>query len=126
MSWHIIAAFLCREAYNVMFPLAATFREARRQRGLSQEALGKTLKIPQAHVSAMEAGGVDVRASTLTAWARALGLELLVVPREIVPAVQYLQKEMSAPARDPERASPPLYEATETDLDNDDQPAPRP
>jgi transcriptional regulator with XRE-family HTH domain len=108
----------------MMFPLAATFREARRQRGLTQQALGKMLKIPQAHVSAMEAGSVDVRASTLTAWARALGFELLVVPREVVPAVQYLQKEMSTPTRDPERPSPPLYQETETD--NDDEPTPRP
>jgi HTH-type transcriptional regulator / antitoxin HipB len=107
-----------------IFPLAATFQKARRQRGLTQDSLGKILKIPQAHVSGMEAGNVDVRASTLLAWARALGLEILVVPREIVPAVQFLKKEMTTPGRDTERPSPSLYETTETD--NDDESAPRP
>jgi transcriptional regulator with XRE-family HTH domain len=118
-----------KEAYNMSdFPLAALLREARSKQGLTQKALGHRLKIPQAHISAMEAGTIDVRASTLTAWARALGLELLLLPREVVPAVQFLKKEMAKPAPNTARPSQPLYGSTETDEDDEEEntPTPRP
>ncbi|MGM4963000.1 helix-turn-helix domain-containing protein [Tardiphaga sp. 1201_B9_N1_1] len=108
------------------FPLAQTLRDARRKQGLTQEALGNRLRIPQTHVSAMEAGTVDVRASTLIAWTRALGLELLLLPREVVPAVQFLKKEMAKPEPNTARPSQPLYGSTEMDEDEEDEPAPRP
>ena len=68
--------------------LAGTLKNARRAKGLSQRALGKMAAIPQGHVSKIEAGAVDLRVSSLVELARALDLELMLVPRKTVPAVQ--------------------------------------
>ena len=105
-----------------MLPLFQTLKQARLQQKLSQVNLGRKLKIPQNHISAMEAGKVDVRASTLVSWARAVGLELLVVPRQLAPAIGHLKREMSSPAEYAEASPPALYEVTETD--DDDEPSP--
>jgi HTH-type transcriptional regulator / antitoxin HipB len=108
-----------------MTEIFKALKEARLRQMLSQQNLGRKLKIPQNHISAMEAGKVDVRTSTLISWARAVGLELLIVPREVVPAIEYLKKEVSNSAGDPEGPPPALYEVTETD-DDDDPSTPRP
>jgi transcriptional regulator with XRE-family HTH domain len=109
-----------------MLPLFQILKQARLQQKLSQEILGRKLKIPQNHISAMEAGKVDVRASTLTAWARAVGFELLVVPREVVPAIEHLKKEMSSSTGNTEAPPTALYEVTETDDDDDEPSSPHP
>ncbi|NEU98877.1 helix-turn-helix domain-containing protein [Bradyrhizobium uaiense] len=99
-----------------MTALFKTLKRARLQLGLSQESLGRKLKIPQNHISAMESGKVDVRASTLTSWARAVGLELLIVPRVVVPAVEHLKKRMTNSTGEIEEGpAPALYEVTEVD-----------
>ncbi|AGA34942.1 hypothetical protein TVNIR_3305 [Thioalkalivibrio nitratireducens DSM 14787] len=49
--------------------------------------------IPQAQISRIEAGTVDLRVSSLVALAHALDLELALVPRKAVPAVRALTKE---------------------------------
>jgi len=108
-----------------MLPFIQALKKARIRQKLSQESLGRKLKLPQNHISAMEAGKVDVRTSTLVSWARAVGLELLVVPREVAPAVEHLKKEMSSSATNTETSPPALYEVTETD-EGDDPSPPRP
>lgn len=47
--------------------------------------------IPQSHISKIEHGQVDLQSSTLVELARALDLELMLVPRALVPAFQTLQ-----------------------------------
>ena len=56
--------------------------------GLSQRDLSTKSGVPQAQISKFENGTVDLRLSSLVALFRALGLELELVPRKSVPAVQ--------------------------------------
>ena len=44
--------------------------------------------MPQAHISKIENAAVDLKLSSLVELARVLGLELMLVPRRLVPAVQ--------------------------------------
>ena len=67
--------------------IALTLKNARQARGLSQRALGAKAGIPQSHISKIENGTVDLRVSSLVELARVLGLELVLVPRKVVPAV---------------------------------------
>lgn len=68
--------------------IADTLKSAREARGLSQRALGKTVGLPQSHVSKIEGGAVDLKLSSLVELARALDLDVVLVPRKFVPAVQ--------------------------------------
>lgn len=63
-------------------------KAAREDKGLSQRALAKIAGVPQSHISKIETAGVDLRVSSLTEMARALDLELELVPRKAVPAVK--------------------------------------
>jgi transcriptional regulator with XRE-family HTH domain len=68
--------------------IATTLKAAREAKGLSQRALSQAAGVPQGHISKIENGAVDLRLSSLIALARALDLELTLVPRKTVPAVQ--------------------------------------
>ena len=68
--------------------IATTLKTAREAQGLSQRALGRSAGVPQGHISNIEKGAVDLRLSSLIALARALDLELTLVPRRTVSAVQ--------------------------------------
>ncbi|MCX2975402.1 XRE family transcriptional regulator [Halieaceae bacterium IMCC8485] len=68
--------------------IARIIRTAREAKGLSQRALAKIAGVPQSHISKIENAGVDLRVSSLTQIARALDLELALVPRKAVPAVK--------------------------------------
>ncbi len=67
--------------------ISRTIKAARRAKGLSQLALAKTAGMPQSHISRIENAAVDLRLSSLTEIARALDLELTLVPRKTIPAV---------------------------------------
>ena len=82
-------------------PIIGTLIAARLRAGLSQSALGAKVGLAQSHVSKIERGAVDVQTSSLVELARALGLELMLVPAQLVPAVQALEREA---APDPRRA----------------------
>ena len=90
-----------------------TLRDSRKKAGLTQARLGKMLGLPQAHISAMESGRIDIRASTLVEWSRAVGAELLVVPRILVPTIRYLERGPTG------GETPALYETTELDDESD-------
>jgi transcriptional regulator with XRE-family HTH domain len=68
---------------------AHALRSAREHAGLSQAEIGTKMGGSQAHVSKIEAGA-DVRISTLANMARVLGFELMLVPNQLVPAVDAL------------------------------------
>lgn len=62
-------------------------KSARETKGLSQRALSTRTGVPQSHISKIENGSADIRLSSLIELARALELELRLVPRKAVPAV---------------------------------------
>ncbi len=68
--------------------IASNLKAARESLGLSQRALSEKSGVPQGHISKIENGAVDLRLSSLVALARALDLELALVPRKVVPAVK--------------------------------------
>lgn len=85
--------------------VAQTLKSARVAKGLSQRALSARAGVPQSHISKIETGAVDLRVSSLIALARVLDLELTLVPRKTVPAVNSLIRNasrgasLSGPAR---------------------------
>ena len=68
--------------------LAAKVRAARRAKALTQKELGQRVGLPQSHISKIEKGGVDLQLSSLMEIARALDLEVKLVPRKALPAVE--------------------------------------
>ena len=76
--------------------IARTLKEARKKRGLSQRALSAKAGVPQGHISKIENGTVDLRLSSLIELARVLDLELALVPRKTVPAVQSVVRTSAA------------------------------
>ena len=76
-------------------PVAQALKAAREAKGLSQRALSELSGVPQAHISKIEGNAVDLRLSSLLALAHALDLELALVPRKALPAVQSLVRATS-------------------------------
>jgi hypothetical protein len=75
------------------------------------------------HISGIETGKVVPRFDTLLELVRALGRDLLIVPRELVPAVQALIRDHLHPSRDTDadEGERPLYGA-----DGDEEEGERP
>jgi transcriptional regulator with XRE-family HTH domain len=73
--------------------LRHSLKEARRARNWSQEAFGRQVDLPQAHISGIEAGKIVPRIDTLLDLVRALDFDLMLVPRALVPAVQALVRD---------------------------------
>jgi transcriptional regulator with XRE-family HTH domain len=94
--------------------LREKLKEARINRGWGQRDLGDKIGLPQPHISAIESGAVVPRFDTLLDIIRVLELDLLLVPRSLVPAVQSLIRAQ----KEPESVEKPLYAA------NDEEPAP--
>lgn len=67
--------------------LAKALKKARGDKKLSQRALSQRTGIPQAQISKIENAAVDLQASTLIELARALDLEVMLVPRKHVTSV---------------------------------------
>ena len=78
-------------------PITATLKAARATKGLSQRALAMRAGVPQSHISRIESGAVDLQTSSLIQLARALDLEVALVPRRMMPAVDALGRETHAP-----------------------------
>ena len=88
--------------------LTGKLRAARIKKGLSQRAFAKSIKVPQSRLSRIENGIIDLQTSNLLELARALDLELMLVPRQAVPAVKYLIRQSISPAASAEMI--PLYD----------------
>jgi transcriptional regulator with XRE-family HTH domain len=76
--------------------LATQLKRAREEKKLSQRTLAELVGIPQGHLSRIENGTVDLQTSTLMQLARALDLELTLVPTRALPAVAALTTRSSA------------------------------
>lgn len=72
--------------------LTSQLREAREASGLSQRDLTAMSGIQQAQLSKIENGSVDPRLTSLLNISRSLGLELVLVPRQFLPAIQSILK----------------------------------
>ena len=62
-----------------MGSIGSAIRAGRRQKGWSQEQLGKAVGLPQSHIAKVEAGA-DIQVSTLSKLAHALGLHIQLTP----------------------------------------------
>lgn len=67
--------------------LAKILKQARDAKGMSQRALSHLAGVPQSHLSKVEQGQVDLRLSSLIQIARVLDLEVKLVPKKAIPAV---------------------------------------
>ena len=70
-------------------------KAARKSQGLNQRTLSIKVGIPQSHISKIENGVVDLRISSLVELARALNLEIELVPRNSVSAVHAIVQRIS-------------------------------
>ena len=89
--------------------LRKQIKEARKKRGWGQRELGSAVGLPQPHISAIESGAIVPRFDTLLDMVRVLDLDLLLVPRSLVPAMQSLIRAQNEPAA----ADKPLYAVDE-------------
>ena len=82
--------------------MRAAIRRSRTERGLSQAELARRLKMTQAQIARIETGLTDPRISTLTELARALGLEPVLLPKQLLPSVSYLMAQQRGELAAPE------------------------
>lgn len=67
-------------------------REVREAAGVSQRALSERAGLTQSHISQIESGKIEPGLSSFIDMTRALDLELMLVPKKLVPAVLGLVK----------------------------------
>ncbi|MFC3034317.1 helix-turn-helix domain-containing protein [Pseudoalteromonas fenneropenaei] len=92
----------------ILDPLVESLRDARRSKSLSQRELSTLAGVPQSHISKIESGHVDLRLSSLIELARILDLELVIVPKKSLPAIQSIVR--TANKHNDEHESPtPAY-----------------
>src|SRR5215469_6838687 len=65
-------------------------RDERKRQHLSQVKLAQRLGVPQSQINRIEHGRSDIRLSTLLEMAHALGLEPVLSPKALLPAVGHL------------------------------------
>jgi transcriptional regulator with XRE-family HTH domain len=73
--------------------LRREIRERRKAKGWSQEELAKKAGLAQRHISAIETGKVVPRYDTLLDILRVLDRDLILIPRELLSAVQALIRD---------------------------------
>jgi len=76
--------------------LTRRLREARLTQGVRQAELSRRAGVPQSHISRIEANTVDLRVSSLLSLARALDMEVVLTPRQALPAVQSIIRQLGA------------------------------
>jgi transcriptional regulator with XRE-family HTH domain len=74
--------------------------KSRKDRAWSQKDLASRLNMRQSQISDIEAGKRDPRMSTVVEIARALGLEMVLVPRQMLPAVSYILRSGNTEEQD--------------------------
>ncbi|WFU60050.1 helix-turn-helix transcriptional regulator [Bradyrhizobium pachyrhizi] len=91
--------------------LGRLLRDARKQAGLTQQQVAERAGISRPRYRDIEQGDAAARATTLINVARALGMELMLIPQAMVPGVNALLR----PSADEDRP------AFTTDMDDDDE-----
>jgi len=67
--------------------ISKQLKKSRESKGLSQRELSARSGVPQGHISKIENGSVDLRLSSLVSITRALDLELTLIPRKYLTAI---------------------------------------
>ena len=99
--------------------LTQALQRARKGKRLSQRALSQKVGMPQAQISKIENAAVDLKVSSLIALARALDLEVVLVPRQLLSAVTHLVSLSEKPESDAQRQKP-VYRLDEQGEDGDE------
>ena len=115
MSIHIKKPIKTLRLGHLPESFRATLKNARLERGLSQLELGRLTGLPQMHISGIENGKISPRIDTLLDLVRVLDYDLLLIPKQLVPAVQSLLRDQDQPEEQP------LY-AVNNDENNEDEP----
>lgn len=89
--------------------IGTALKRARIRKALSQQELARRVNLPQAHISKIERGLVDLQTSTLIEIGRTLELELMLIPIYQVPIVQALSQQ--------EKKQMPMYALESEDED---------
>ena len=79
--------------------IAEKLKVARQAKGLSQSKLSQLAGVPQSHISKIENGAVDLRLSSLIELSRVLELELTLVPRTALPAINSIVRSSARTAK---------------------------
>ncbi len=77
--------------------LIAQAREVREASGVSQRSLSERAGLTQSHISQIESGKMEPGLSSFIDMTRALDLEVMLVPKRLVPAVLNLVKAQATP-----------------------------
>lgn len=104
-----------KEPIRVADDLVAALAAARRRAGLNQAAIARKIGLDQSYVSKVERGAVEPQTSTLMELARTLDLELMLVPRQLVPTVRALQREITSDPRIAASTQVPAYRLGDDD-----------
>jgi transcriptional regulator with XRE-family HTH domain len=78
--------------------IIAALKSAREAKALSQRDLSARAGVPQSHISKIESGKVDLQLSSLVQLARLLDLEVKLVPKKALPAVDSVVRSTTAQA----------------------------
>ena len=91
--------------------LAGTLHETRTRKHLSQQDVAAKLGLHQRQISDLERAKVDPRLSTIQNVARALDLELMLIPRHLIGAVEALLRAGS------DSADRPMYSLDDEEVE---------
>ena len=81
--------------------IATALKEARELKSLTQRGLSARSGVPQAKISRIEREGADMQITTLISLARALDLEVELVPRKALPALETIVRSTATTWSDP-------------------------
>jgi len=90
--------------------LIREIRDRRTHAGLSQRALAARSGLTQAHISQIETGTLEPGLSSFIDMARALDLEIMLVPKKFLPAVQGILRQTSTEQSTPQEGEAALRE----------------
>jgi len=75
---------------DIQSDIIRVLRQARKEQSLSQAELARRLRMTQSQIARIENGLTDPRLSTVTELSRALGFEPVLLPKQLLPSVNYL------------------------------------
>ena len=81
---------MAKPGSDILLDVGQLLRAARKDRRLTQEQVADIAGISRPRYREIEAGSSAARTTTLINIARALGLELMLVPQAMVPAINAL------------------------------------
>jgi len=90
--------------------LIQEIRDRRTEAGVSQRALSARSGLTQGHISQIETGMLEPGLSSFIDMARALDLEVVLVPKKFLPAVQGILRQTQAEPLSPEGGDAALRE----------------